>query len=273
MTMFGLTDHGPAGVGQPVVLTALEFDVLWEGLQLGTMPLVVKVPSPGKTYEERARLQRRVWEDLERRGLGRPVALDPRLEHLLGLLSGPTQEVDGRLWLGRSLRVLAAAVGDEAVLAVLDGDQITLREASASGLPREAVGVLPAQPAGPGHSVTVPSADLDAAAADASDSARVLEAALSNRGMRRDDARMLASMVDGAQYRGQFGTAARDQWGRRHRPDRVVGFFDNPRGRYVQLRRATPGGAPWSTVVPADSRRLVHHVDELLAEILRTVAD
>jgi hypothetical protein len=272
MTVFGLADRGPAGVGEPVMLTALEFDVLWESLQLGTMPLVVKVPSPGKTYEERAQLERRAWEDLERRGLGRPVALDPRLEHLLGLLSRPTCEVDGRIWLGRSVRVLAAAVGDAAVLAVLDGDQITLREASPAGLPREAVGVLPAQPAGPGHSVTMPSADLDAAAADAGDSAKVLEATLSNRGMRRDDARMLASMVDGAHNRGQFGAAARDRWGRRQRPERVIAFFDNPRGRYVQLRRATQGGVPWSTIAPADSRRLVHHVEELLTEVLRTVA-
>jgi hypothetical protein len=273
MTMFGVADHGPVGVGEPVTLTALEFDVLWEGLRLGTMPLVLKVPSPGKTYEERAELERRAWEDLERRGLGRPVALDPRLEHLLGLLARPTQEVDARLWLGRSLRVLTAAVGDAAVLAVLDGDHITLREASAAGLPREAVGMLPAQPAGPGHSVTVPSADLEAAAADAGESSRVLEAALSSRGMRRDDARMLAGIVEGAHNRGQFGAAARDRWGRRQRPERVVSFFDNPRGRYVQLRRATAGGAPWSTVAPADSRRLVHHVDELLAEVLRTVAD
>ncbi|MBB5955092.1 hypothetical protein FHS29_001662 [Saccharothrix tamanrassetensis] len=262
MTTFGL-DLGTNDLREPVTISALEFDVLWEHLRLETMPLVLKVPSPGKTHEERAELERRAWAGLDSRGLGRPVSLDPMLEDLLHLLNRPQQEVDGRLWLGRSVRVLAAAKGQSAVLAVLDGDRLTLRPASAEGLPREALGVLPSAPPGPGHSVTLPSADLDAAAA-AAGTPDNLEAALRSRGVRQEDAHTLAEMFRDAGHRGQFGAAARDKWGKRVRPEHVVAFFDNPHGRYVQLRRATPGQQPWSTISPTDPRRLVQHLTDLL---------
>jgi hypothetical protein len=261
MTTFGV-DLGSNDLREPVTISALEFDVLWEHLRLETMPLVLKVPSPGKTHAERAALEQRAWTDLDRRGLGRPASLDPALEDLLHLLNRPQREVDGRLWLGRSVRVLAAAKGQSAVLAVLDNNQLTLRPASHEGLPREALSVLPPLPAGPGHSVTLPSADLDAAAA-ASNTPDDLVSALVTRGIRHEDARTLADMLRDADNRGQFGSATRDKWGKRVRQDHVVSFFDNPQGRYIQLRRATPGQQPWSTISPVDSRRLIHHLESL----------
>lgn len=261
MTTFGL-DLGLSDVREPVTISALEFDVLWEHLRLETMPLVLKVPSPGKTHAERAELERQAWTALEQRGLGRPVSLDPMLEDLLHLLNRPQHEVDGRLWLGRSVRVLAAAKGQSAVLAVLDDDRLTLRPASSEGLPREALSVLPRLPAGPGHSVTLPSADLDAAAAAATTPDDLI-AALTSRGVRAEDAKTLADMFRDASNRGQFGVAHRDKWGKRVRPDNVVAFFDTPAGRYIQLRRATPGQPPWSTIAPVDHRRLLHHLTSL----------
>ncbi|XVS63735.1 ESX secretion-associated protein EspG [Actinosynnema sp. CA-299493] len=261
MTTFGL-DLGTNDLREPVTISALEFDVLWEHLRLETMPLVLKVPSPGKTHAERAELEQRAWSGLDRRGLGRPVSLDPGLEDLLHLLNRPQEEVDGRLWLGHSVRVLAAAKGQSGVLAVLAHDQLTLRPASAEGLPREALSVLPPLGAGPGHSVTLPSADLDAAAAGANTPDDLYRGLLA-RGIRQEDARTLADMFRDAGNRGQFGVASRDKWGKRVRQDHVVSFFDNPHGRYVQLRRATAGQQPWSTVSPVDTRRLTHHLETL----------
>ncbi|MER7078755.1 ESX secretion-associated protein EspG, partial [Saccharopolyspora kobensis] len=59
----------------------------------------------------------------------------------------------------------------------------------------------------------------------------------------------------------------RDRFGRRVRADRVVGFFDTAHGRYAQLRRESPSGDVWSTIAPADARRLNGHLEELLTEI------
>jgi ESX secretion-associated protein EspG len=264
MTLFGL-DLGMSDTRDPVIISTLEFDVLWEHLGLEMMPLVLKVPSPGKTREERRALEDQVWQQLGARGLGGPRSLDPTLEDLLHVLNRPQQEVDARIWLGRSVRVLAAGKGQAGVLAVLDSGQLVLRPAEADGLPREALTALPPAAAGEGHSITLPSSDLDAAASSAA-TPEELEASLRKRGLRPDDAHTLAEMVRDASNRGQFGAAARDKWGKRVRPDRVVAFYDTPKGRYLQMRRATPGQPPWSTITPVDYRRLHHHLVELLTE-------
>ncbi|RDI33431.1 ESX secretion-associated protein EspG [Lentzea flaviverrucosa] len=264
MTLFGL-DAGTSDTRDPVVISTLEFDVLWDHLGLETMPLVLKVPSPGKTTEERRAIEDQVWLQLGARGLGGPRSLDPTLEDLLHVLNRPQQEIDARMWLHeRSLRVLAAGKGQAGVLAVLDGTQLVLRPAEADGLPREALTALPTAPAGEGHSITLPSADLDAAATKAN-TPEELEEALRGT-LRADDAHTLAEMIRDASNRGQFGAAARDKWGKRVRPDRVVAFYDTPKGRYLQMRRAAEGQPPWSTITPVDYRRMHHHLVELLAE-------
>ncbi|MCT2586183.1 ESX secretion-associated protein EspG [Actinophytocola gossypii] len=246
----------------PLTISALEFDVLWEHCALDAMPLVLKVPSPGRTEEERAKLVRSVWASLEERGLGGPVELDRRLEHLLSLLRRPDREIDGRLWIGSPLRVFAAATGDEAVLATLSGSTMTLRYADATGLPRFALSVLPGAPAGPGRSLTLPTADFEAAAEAANERER-FEAALLARGIRPTDARDLAEMIGDVVNQGQFGSAVRDRWGRRVRAPRVVSFFDTAAGRYLQLRRADDDSEPWTTISPADPRRMLQHLTTL----------
>ncbi|HEX7304412.1 ESX secretion-associated protein EspG [Lentzea sp.] len=268
MTLFGL-DAGTSDTRDPVIISTLEFDVLWEHLGLETMPLVLKVPSPGKTREERRDVEDQVWRQLGARGLGGPRSLDPTLEDLLHVLDRPQQEIDARMWLNeRSVRVLAAGKGQAGVLAVLDGGQLVLRPAEADGLPREALTALPTAPAGEGHSITLPSADLDAAAASATTPEELAEALRGH--LRDDDALTLAEMVRDATNRGQFGAAARDKWGKRVRPDRVVAFYDSPKGRYLQMRRSSDGQPPWSTITPVDYRRMHHHLVELLAEAAGT---
>ena len=250
-----------------VSLSALEFDVLTEHLRLPEVPLVLKVPSPGRTYVERTHLIDSAWRSLGQRGLRRDLGgLDPELEWMLRLLGEPEREVDGRCWLGRSVRVLAAADSEHAVLATKEDESLTLRPVSPNGLPREAVSLLPPLSAGPGRSVSVRSADLDSAAADAGASPERLPAELRRRGVRADDADGLVEMVAGATSRGQFGAAARKR-DRRERATRVVGFFDTAHGRYAQLRRRSPSGENWSTIAPADGHRLIGHLTELLDEL------
>jgi hypothetical protein len=253
------------GLGEPITLTALEFDVLWEHLDLGDMPLVLKVPSPGRTNAERAALVDRVWQSLEAKGLGRSVDLDGRLVGLLRLVSRPQRELDGRLWIGRGVRLMAAADGDAGVLAVQEGNNLTLRTADGLGLPRHVLSVLPPANPGPGHSVTMPSREFEAAAREAT-APKELEAALRRRGMRETDAEALRDMIGDILQQGQFGAAARDKWGRRIRTPRVISFFDTEAGRYLQVRRESDAGEAWTTISPVDHRRLLHHLTELHTE-------
>ncbi|HEU5474098.1 MAG TPA: ESX secretion-associated protein EspG [Actinophytocola sp.] len=272
MTILGLGTE-PETDREPISLSALEFDVLWEHLQLGAMPLVVKVPSPGKTYEERATLEQQAWSDLEARGLGRPVALHPDIDHVLRVLARPEREVDARAYVERGVRLIVAGAGTDGAIAVLSGTEVTLRQVVATNLAATAVELLPSRPAGTGQSVSVRSADFEAAANSAGGTRQGFHAALLDRGVRPDDADALAGMIKDVLGTGNFGAAARDRHGRRQRGDRVVSFFDTEDGRYVQIRRPAPDGIMWTTISPADSRRLIHQVDALLTETVRAAAD
>jgi len=255
---------------EPITLSALEFDVLWEHLRLGALPLVVKVPSPGKTTEERARLEEQAWAALEGRGLGRPVELNPDIEDILSVLAKADREVDARAYAGGThMRVLAAATGEQAGVAELCDGSVRLRHASATALPAAALAALPALAAGPGRSVTLRTADFEAAARGAAGIREGFHKSLLEQGIRADDASALTEMIKDVGATGNFGAAARDKFGRRRRADRVVSFFDTEDGRYVQIRRPAPDGTQWTTISPADPRNLTHHVDELLAEIVR----
>ncbi|WP_198943117.1 ESX secretion-associated protein EspG [Actinophytocola xanthii] len=257
---------------EPIAISALEFDVLWEHLGLGQIPLVVKVPSPGKTFEERARLEEGAWTALEQRGLGRPVDTHPEIEDILRLLAKPEREVDVRAFAGRNVRALAAAVGDSAAVAELSDGQVTLRRASATGLAGAALLALTSQPAGPGRSVTLPTAEFEAAANAGGGSREAFNEALLARGVRADDATALSEMIKDVTGMGNIGAAVRDKLGRRRRADRVVSFFDTEDGRYVQIRRPAQDGSLWTTISPADARKLTHHVEELLHEIVAEVS-
>ncbi|PRW62443.1 ESX secretion-associated protein EspG [Actinopolyspora mortivallis] len=256
-----------ATTGEPVELSLLEFDVLVEHLGLGAVPLVLRTPSPGRTHTERRELVEGVWRSVEERKLGANGELDEELGRVLRLLDSPRREVDGRCWLGRSVRVLVAGTGcsesDEAVLVVKEEDRVRVRPAATTGMPREALTVLPDLPAGEGRSVTLPSEALDAAAEEAADDPMALRDALYRRGVRAEDAEMLTGMLDGVNHRGQFGVAVRGRSGRR-RGDHVVGFFDSAGGRYAQLRTPAPSGEPWSTITPVGHRGLLARVEELL---------
>ena len=262
--VFGLAEQ-PAP-GTPIAVSRLEFDVLWESLALGEMPLVLKVESPGRTHSERRQLVEDAWRAMENRGFARSAEEYERLAELVRSLARPEREIDGRLWFGTkvgSVRVLAAATGGDAVLATLTAEGLVLREAAATGLAREALSVLPPLPAGDGESVTVPSRRLEAAAANAGTPTE-FEAALRETGVRERDASLLATMMMRLRRHGQFGAACRDRWGRRTRAQRVLSVFDTRAGRYLQTRSiAEPDAEPWTTVAPADQRLLISQLDEL----------
>jgi hypothetical protein len=265
-------DLGATPVGEPITISALEFDVLWEHLRLAEMPLVLTVPSPGRTYTERRQLTAEVWQALEKRGLGRRLEVDARLEHLLRLLESPDQEIDGRFGATRGVRLLVAAKGDDAVFAMLSKRGLMLSEAPVTGLAREALSVLPVVGPGPGESITVRSEDLDAAAANAS-TPEEFELELCRQNTRLRDATILRGMVTGVRRQGQFGASARTRWGHRRRAPHVVGFFDTDAGRYLQLRAKADDGQTWSTISPADNRLLIQQLTDLLANVTRSAAE
>ncbi|MDX8030269.1 ESX secretion-associated protein EspG [Lentzea sp. BCCO 10_0856] len=248
------------------LLSTREFEVLWQTLRLGRLPYPLDVPSEGDTEQERKALQDRTLAGLRQRGL----ADDVRLEDLLRLLDDHEVSVDAVLGLDRTVRALAAATESEAVLAVLDGDQIGLAEIRPTGLAREIVRVLPAGEAGPGSALSVRLETLQQAVAlqeaeqddedsedpwGAADDEMDDRQALQRAGLSAQDARQMDELAANRVAGGQFGVTHG-----RSRADVVINWFDTHQGRYLMVR-----SDGWLSLSPTDNDRIATRIAAVLS--------
>lgn len=250
-----------------LVLSALEFDVVWEAERLPAKHVALTVPSPGMTHSERARLVEQAFDGLAARGLAKGGRVVPELADRLALLAYPQVSVDAWVWTDREISALAAANGAQAMLGAVDMGEVWLIPARSTALAEAAVSIAGSAPAGPGRSVSLPTDLLHEADARSGGDAQKLITILSERDISFSEAQSLAAMVTGMAARGQFGAerAQRDQ--RRTRANRVVAFHDTVDGRYLYLARPANDGRMWSTITPADNARITSCVWELLDEV------
>lgn len=250
--------------GGSVVLSTLEFDVLWEHAGLPRRHVALDVPSPGTTHTERARLVERAWNSLAGRGLARGHEANSELVDLLTLFVRPKVGLDIWMWTDRQISGMAVSTGSRALLGVVDGDEVWLVPARDSALAEAAVSVAGELPAGVGRSVSLPHDVLVDADAEARGDARALVTALEDRDVELWQAQELAGMLFGAVARGQFGAQRTGRDGRDRRADGVVAFYDTDAGRYLfQVTRAGDGRS-WATITPAGNALLAQRVWELL---------
>lgn len=251
-----------------VVLSTLEFDVVWEAARLTRRNVALDVPSPGITHTERAEFVRSAWASLEGRGLARGGRVAPEVADTLALLGNPQVSIDIWIWAGgRKIKGLAASSGEEAVLAVVDGAEVWLIEARGSALAEAAVSVAGDMPAGFGRSISLPNDVLREASDEAGRNAEKLVLALERKGLPLHDAQELARMADGMGTRGQFGVERGQRGGPPVRAGRVVAFHDTTSGRFLHQVRPSTDGRSWSTITPVDNARLAACVWELLQEV------
>jgi ESX secretion-associated protein EspG len=251
-----------------VVLSRLEFDVLWEREELPRRHVAIEVESPGATHTERRALVAETMGALDQRGLAKRDRAVPELADWLNLLAHPQVCVDTWVWTAdRTIRSLTAASGSQAVLAVVDGPEVWLIPVRDSAVAEAAVSVAGDTPPGAGYSVNLETSVLLDADQEAGSDPREFALALGRAGVATDDADVIANMTTDMQVRGQFGATRRQRDQRMRRADRVVCFHDTPYGRYLYLARANNDGRQWTTITPADNRRLVTCVEELLDEV------
>jgi hypothetical protein len=252
-----------------ITLSALEYDVLWEHLQLGPFPTVLRVDSHGATPGERSELTALAWESLADKGLGRLGAVHGRVSARLRRLARPEWELDARLRpypTGPRTSALIATHGSRATVAVLHAGRLTLRTVPADRIARAALTLLPEHPPGTGTSITLPADLLDAAAARAGSDARAFAAALVSLGLGRDEAYKIADVTGTVIRFGQLGAARTKPLGSRRRAGHVVTVYDTPDGRYLFTRKPGDGG-DWVTLLPGTETATCRQLDEILAEL------
>ncbi|SDI61994.1 EspG family protein [Actinokineospora alba] len=247
-----------------VVLSTLEFDVLWESERLPERHVALDVPSPGRTHTERRDLVAAAFAGLEQRGLAEGGRAVPELADSLSLVAHAPVTVDSWVWTDHEITALSVANGDQGMLAVVDGAEVWLIPARGTAMAEAAVSIAGDVPAGPGRSVSLPTDILTKS--DHADPQQMINA-LTEHGVSLSDAQMLGSMVTGMTTRGQFGAERAQRGRRRDRAERVVSFHDTDAGRYLYLTRPSADGRLWSTITPADNARLATCVRELLDEL------
>ncbi|WP_435154323.1 ESX secretion-associated protein EspG [Amycolatopsis sacchari] len=250
-----------------LVLSTLEFDVLWEAERLPPPHPALRVPSPGRTHTERRALVEQAWRSLEARGLAAGGRASAGLVDQLNLLAQPKVSIDVWVWTDREIKGLAVSTGRQALLGVVDRDEVWLIPARDTSLPESAVSVAGELSAGVGRSVSVPHHVLRAADADAQGDPKALVTALEDRGVELWQAQELAGMMVGLVARGQFGVERLGRDGVMHRAGRVIGFSDTDAGRYLVQLGGGGDGQDWVTVAPADNQLLAARIWELLDEV------
>jgi hypothetical protein len=242
------------GLPSTVVLSTLEFDVLWEAQRFPRRHVVLDVPSPGVTTNQRADLVAKAWAALTQRGLADRGRAEPE------------RSVDGWVWTDREIRGLAVQVGRQAMLGVVDRDEVWLIPARDSSFVEAAVSMAGECPAGYGRSINLPQDTLYAADVAADGDPKALIMQLEERDVGLGQAQILAGMFAGITGRGQFGAERTTSGRATRRANRVVAFHDTDRGRYLYLTRPSADGRLWATVTPADNRGIANSVWELLDE-------
>lgn len=191
------------------------FVVLWEKLNLGSLPRALFVPSPGATADERAYVEHAAAVELARMGIGTGDSIDHDLVAALRLLAQPSLEYYG--WIvppgGSAFGVLAAASGQLAFLARLKDGTVDLARIAPGNLAAAVVGELPWVP---------PATDP------------VLLVERSHAAFER----ATGATVTG---NGQFFVARRDRLGRRRQFPQTIEYVDTNDGRWL-LRRLSSDG-------------------------------
>lgn len=246
-------------------LEPAEFNLLWSKLGLPTKPLELNVPAQGATLTEAARLTSQAADALRARELLVRDEPAPRVAGFLNVVARPEAQVDVRWAHGAGapeLRGLVALRGKNGVLALWDGEGVTLRWVKHAMFAEELVAVLGEVPAGAGRSVTSPADVILRASRESNGEAERFQRKLAANGITRDDARAWRDFVEARRLRaGQIGASGFDRWGKPIRAPWVIHVFDTDRGRYATYERRG-----YRTVVGVNTNWLVTVVRELYAD-------
>ncbi|ASO19126.1 hypothetical protein FHR81_001392 [Actinoalloteichus hoggarensis] len=252
-----------------ITISNLAYDVLWEQERLEEKHLALNSRSPGRTFDERRELVEQAWQELGGLGLARGREAHPDLLDALRLIKRPDVEFYG--WFSHGQKdtrsALALGSGEQALLAEMADDELTLQPVRSTGLIDALLSALPPNQGGRGRSFNFPKDSFgDGGTEPAREGEFGFEAAPGGAGGADMKAlKQLLAMPRASA--GQLYVARRDRFGKRHRVDNAISFFDPPPGRYMAQETLGPDGRNWMVVAPANARALGSRLAEMAGRL------
>lgn len=251
-----------------VTLTAAQYDIVWDDLDLGEKPYPIAVRAQGRTLEERALIRNRVYGELTARRWAEGPRVAPELAAVLTLLARAPRSLD-MIWLpdraASTMRnALVAAAGEDGVLAELTEDGLRLEGVRSSNIVAALLDLLPRAWAAPGRSITVPIESLTPAEAPPGQPDSIYDTSRPSGPGAVQQVRSLETMFARPRLRGgQIVANVLDRHGRRTR-SRPLEWFDTEDGRCMAQTGAGADGRQHLLVAPADNARIAGRVHDML---------
>lgn len=242
----------------------LVFEVLWEALSLPAMPARIAVDQHGVNEEERRHYRQQAEAEMARLGLGTLRDVNPKVSDLLELLASHSRGVGWRELLGHQRRAYAAARGSMAAWALLDNGLVSVSTVNPDRLINQILDVLPALPAGVGSAYSIPTDVYQRGVQIAVDGkgSTAQRQWLRNAGVHHHQADQLEVLT-----RTTFNTGSISVHRGKHGKTKLVGslaYTDTQRGRYLLLQRPDRAGNSYTTIIPADTIVIRHHIAEIM---------
>lgn len=241
-------------ISRRVALPYSSFRTAWLALDLGQVPTALL---PGRIApragESMAEITERAWEDLFERDLATGHQLDEDFERTLRRLATAATRFYAFFHEGDG-DTRSVLVAGSAVVAMVDGDTVTLRPCRTVSGAKALVDALPDAPAAPGEALSAPAGELRRRSGT-----RVLSPLQATGAVARMRTVLALPRTGG----GQLYAARRDQTGHIQSCAKPLSYFDTPTGRYLAAEHETAGGTRWRTLIPADQALIVTRLEAL----------
>ena len=247
-----------------VVISELAFDVLMELEVKQDRPLVLRGPSPGKTWAERREYVQQVVTELQEAGLAEDDEPHPDLVAALTVLAQPLQQVQGMYVITgeKPSMFLSAITGEVGVFACLHDGRLSLEPIPAHALTEPLTRYLPELRPLPGQSLRVPVAAIESSSPNTY---------AGRGGTETEQVRQLLALPHKGV--GQFSAALRDQTGRWHHSKFPLNCFDTEQGCYLTRQyQPSSSGGPWVSITPADARTVAFQAYQTLTTLRQLAA-